>query len=151
MPDADPHSLAELSRAAGQVVFFLPFPAPFLHQVQPFQRFQGANKNGFPGPFPARNNIKAVVVAIDKINIGPRGRAEHYGVSFGFSPGGMTGRIITAEVGLCFHDYSRGQTLRRKVNQHCPQQPSGYLYCIAQEKAFIKDLVSHFLHVLSFY
>ena len=80
------------------------------------------------------------MVAVDEVDVGVAGRAEKHGIAQGSASGGVSSRIVNAEVGFDLDDTS-GQSRGPGVSdEDLAQQLSGYAARIAGEESAIKGL-----------
>ena len=138
----DAESLAEAAGAAGESgkiagTVQLDFPGTS-HGGNARERLQGTEKDASGLSLGFAGDVQAVVVSVNEINIGVTGRAEQYGIAQGAAGGGVSRRIVEAEVGFDFDD--AGGELRGAgfAEQDLAEKLSGYPPGIAGEEGTIE-------------
>lgn len=80
------------------------------------------------------------MVAVDEIDVGVTGRAEKYGIAQGSTCGGVSSRIVDAEVGFDLDDTSGQLRVAGISDEDLAQELAGYAARIADEKSAIKGM-----------
>ena len=106
------------------------------------QRLQGAEKDASSLSLGFAGDVEAVVVAVNEINIGVTGRAEQYGIAQSPAGGGVSRRIVEAEVSFDFHDAGSEFGGAGFAEQDLAEKLSRYPAGIAGEEGTIERLDS---------
>ena len=105
------------------------------------ERIEGAEKNGTCFAFALTGHVQAVVVTVDKINVGIAGRSEQNGVAGCVAGGGVGGGIVLSEVGLDLDDAGHPTQLPVVTDQNLSEQFAGHAPRIAS-KEFATELTN---------
>ena len=100
------------------------------------QGLQRPDEDGAGKAFRLRDDVQAVVHAVDHVDIGPAAGAEHHRGSCGLSPGGVAGEVVGSEVGLDLHDAAGKCPAVVLSQKNLPQKVPGHFL----RRAFIKGL-----------
>src|ERR1035441_4957883 len=84
-----------------------PRPAP-AHEVQPRDRFQGANEDAPGGAGRFAHQVEALIHPVDEVDVDVARRPEDDLRARGDAPRGVGGLVAGAEVGFGFHDDAGG-------------------------------------------
>ena len=84
-------------------------PSGASHLLDAQQGFEGAEENRARFSFALTGNVKAVVVAVDEINVGVARRSKQDRGPGGVAGGGVGCGVVLSQVGFDFDD-TRGQT-----------------------------------------
>jgi hypothetical protein len=80
------------------------------------QRLQGTEQHAARLALRLTRHVEAVVVTVDEVDVGVTGRPEQYRRPAGITRGGVSRRIILAEIGFDFYDATGEQgTLAPRV------------------------------------
>ena len=86
-------------------------PAGARHFFKTQEGFKGAEKNGPRFAFSFTGDVEAIVIAVDKVNVGKAGRTEEDRIAGCVAGGGVSGGIVGSEVSLDFDDAGREANL----------------------------------------
>ena len=106
--EGDAQGLAEAAGAGAEEVWFGGGweAAEERHGCEPFDGLEGADEHAAGLAGRLAGEVKAVVHAVDEIDVGEAGRTEEDGVAGGFADEGVGGWVVEAEVGFDFRDAS---------------------------------------------
>ena len=108
---------------------------------QVFHRFHRAQQDGGSMALAFRHDIHAEIHAVNEINVGMSGRAEHDLRPRGPSPGGMRREIVLAQVSLDFHNFSDARDAAGPVYEQLSRQFAG-----DQSGVAVVKFAGQFLH-----